>query len=303
MGDMVDAPSAKTPLVSVIIPFYGADVGTLRACLAAIAAQEYPADCVEVIVVDNNPAPVLSSLSHDFSTSCRLAHEPVAGSYSARNRGIALARGKVIAFTDADCRPDGNWLRKGVARITSEPGLGFVGGHISVTHRGTRPNIVEAYDMNLYMRQQVYVQSFRFGATVNLFTFASVIEAGGGDAAFLSGGDREWGERVWARGYRCAYAPDAIVFNPARTTLSAVAEKARRLVGQEALRARRSGASRFNFAVNELRDMLGQIFLIRRKKRELGPYLTGGVTGVIILLRLVRCLEWLRIGLGGEMQR
>src|ERR1700682_2228961 len=98
---MLDAPSAATPLVSVIIPFYGADIEALRACLVAIAAQEYPGDCVEVIVVDNNPATGLSPLLQGFSGSWRLAHEPAAGSYRARNMGISLAQGKVIAFTDA----------------------------------------------------------------------------------------------------------------------------------------------------------------------------------------------------------
>jgi glycosyltransferase involved in cell wall biosynthesis len=89
---MVEASGAKPPLISVIIPFYGADIGSLRACLIAIAAQEYPGDCVEVIVVDNNPEPVLSSRSQGFSRSCRLAHEPAAGSYSAEH-SLSLARG------------------------------------------------------------------------------------------------------------------------------------------------------------------------------------------------------------------
>ena len=84
---------------------------------------------------------------------------------------------------------------------------------------------------------------------------------------------------------------------------SAIAKKARRMVGQEALRARRSGASRLNVVASELQGMLGQIFLIGRKRRELGPYLTWGVTGLIILLRLVCALEWCRIGLGGKMQQ
>ena len=145
--------------------------------------------------------------------------------------------------------------------------MGFIGGHIAVTHRGERPNIVEAYDMSLHMRQQVYVQDFRFGATANLFTFASVIGAVGPfDAAFLSGGDRDWEQRVCARGLRRAYASDAIVFHPARTTFSAIVKKARRLVGQQALRARRASASPLDVAASELQDMLGQIFLNHRKK-------------------------------------
>jgi hypothetical protein len=172
-----------------------------------------------------------------------------------------------VTHSGADCRPDGDWLRKGVAQITSEPGMGFIGGHIAVTHRGERPNIVEAYDMSLHMRQQVYVQDFRFGATANLFTFASVIGAVGPfDAAFLSGGDRDWEQRVCARGLRRAYASDAIVFHPARTTFSAIVKKARRLVGQQALRARRASASPLDVAASELQDMLGQIFLNHRKK-------------------------------------
>jgi glycosyltransferase involved in cell wall biosynthesis len=292
------------PLVSVVIPFYGTRIEPLHHCLKALDNQSYPVGLTEIIVVDNNGSPILSAELISSDLTWRLAHQPKPGSYAARNRGISLAKGKVIAFVDADCQPDRDWLVNGVRTLVADPGLGFVGGRIAFTFAGKKPTVVEAYDALMYLQQQGYVEKACFGATANLFTRDLVIKSAGPfDEAFLSGGDREWGRRVCGLSYRRAYSAEAKVFHPARKTAVELIRKTRRIVGQELIFARRSNASLLRIVWGEMRGAAGQCLAIGREAGNLGPFLTVAVTGLTVFLRLVRIDEWIRLGLGKVAQR
>lgn len=125
-------------------------------------------------------------------------HEPQPGSYSARNSGISNARGEVFAFTDSDCVPARDWVRSGVMHLRSTPNCGFVAGRIVLTVRNAdRPGLFELYDLCINFRQEEYVRQFHFGTTANLIVLSGVFEkVGRFDPTYLSGGDREWGQRV-----------------------------------------------------------------------------------------------------------
>jgi hypothetical protein len=63
---------------------------------------------------------------------------------------------------------------------------------------------------------------------------------GGFDARLCSGGDRDLGPRIVAAGWELAYAPAAVVCHGSRGLMALVC-KARRLAGQEWVRARIAG--------------------------------------------------------------
>ena len=76
----------------------------------------YPADRFDVVVVDNaSTEDVAAAVPADERFT--LLVEPRRGSYAARNTGLGVARGEVLAFTDADCRPDPDWLTEAVAEL------------------------------------------------------------------------------------------------------------------------------------------------------------------------------------------
>jgi glycosyltransferase involved in cell wall biosynthesis len=226
----------KQPFVSIIIPVFN-DVDRLRRCLTLLEQQSYPPHLYEVIVVDNatNPDPSLAELVDSFRfKQITLLHEPHPGSYAARNRGLTLAKGSVIGFTDADCIPAMNWIEQGVAALLRNPDCGFVAGNIALFFQAAdRPTPVELYESLWYpLSQKDFVEQQHFGATANIFTFAEVIQqVGMFDYSLKSSGDREWGQRVYQAGYRPVYDDALMVQHPARHSLSQLERRARRIIG------------------------------------------------------------------------
>jgi glycosyltransferase involved in cell wall biosynthesis len=219
------------PFVSVIIPVYN-DAERLRLCLRALARQTYPRGRYEVVVVDNGSDESIEPAVAEFDRAS-LCREEQPGSYAARNRGLSVARGEVIAFTDADCLPAPEWIERGVGRLLGAPGCGLVAGRVEVfPNDPRRATAVELYEMVTYLQQRKHVEVERFGATANLFTRRAVFErVGTFKGEMLSGGDVEWGGRVAAAGYGMLYAEDAVVAHPARRTFKQLYRRVARIVG------------------------------------------------------------------------
>lgn len=218
-----------TPFVSVIIPVYN-DYERLKRCLAILDAQTYPKQSYEVIVVDNNSTDDIQGLVKQFEQT-KYAFESVPGSYSARNKGLAIAIGEILGFTDSDCAPAKNWIENGVANILKHPNCGLVAGRINFSfHNPENPRPVELYDSLYFLQQEKYIKEDHFGATANVFTTRKIFDAVGlFNATLKSGGDREWGERVYAAGYEQIYAADVEISHPARSSFQELNKKLRRV--------------------------------------------------------------------------
>jgi glycosyltransferase involved in cell wall biosynthesis len=291
----------QQPFVSVIIPVFN-DAERLGRCLAALARQTYPAGRFEVVVVDNGSADDIRPLlaPHPWAV---LASETRPGSYAARNAGLAVARGDVLAFTDSDCVPEPEWLACGVACLQRHPECGLVAGAITVFFREPeRPTAVELYESITAFPQQKYVEKYRYGATANMFTRRDVFaRVGSFDAALTSGGDREWGQRVHAAGLPLVYADEARVQHPARRSFGELSHKIVRVTnGMERLRARQPGSLR-PFAKALARDLLPPLAKIRgiwADRRLRGAGQRAKVTGVLLGLRYTQAWARLRARAG-----
>ena len=115
------------PFVSIVIPVYNGST-TICLCLNAIQQLDYPKELYEVIVVDNNSNDGTPEIVQQFPV--KLIYElEFQGPHAATNTGILHARGDIIAFTDSDCVPKKDWLKKLVAPF-SDDGVVAVGGRI-----------------------------------------------------------------------------------------------------------------------------------------------------------------------------
>jgi glycosyltransferase involved in cell wall biosynthesis len=107
--------STTAPKISVVIAVYN-DWTALNECLLSLQRQANPPN-FEVIVVDdgsNTSAPefIQESVNH---YPLILVRQPHQGISTARNRGVRLAKGSIVLFTDADCKFDQNCFAAVVA--------------------------------------------------------------------------------------------------------------------------------------------------------------------------------------------
>jgi glycosyltransferase involved in cell wall biosynthesis len=102
---------------SVVIPVRDGD-RYLERSLAAVLYQDF-AGAYEVIVVDNGSTDGSAEVVRRFPGVVCL-EEPRPGAYVARNRAVAAARGRVVAFTDADCAVGREWLSRLLAPFADD---------------------------------------------------------------------------------------------------------------------------------------------------------------------------------------
>ena len=116
------------PLVSVIIPVYNAAVFLVRA-LDSIMDQSYPADRIEVLLVDDGSSDKSLSIAKSYEGKLhdlKICSQPNRGVSAARNMGILLSDGDLIAFLDADDRWLPDKISSQVAIFSADQTLGLV---------------------------------------------------------------------------------------------------------------------------------------------------------------------------------
>jgi glycosyltransferase involved in cell wall biosynthesis len=116
------------PLVSVIIPVHNGERFLGDAVQSAVAQDHRP---LEVIVVDDGSTDGSGMLADRLAAAhpeVRATSQPNAGPAAARNLGITLARGDMVAFLDADdVWPPGS-LSSRVRHLAEHPEVGCVLG-------------------------------------------------------------------------------------------------------------------------------------------------------------------------------
>lgn len=293
--------------VSVIIPVYN-DSERLQLCLQALAKQTHPQEQYEVVVVDNASQEDIKSVVNQFSQA-RYTYESQPGSYIARNQGISAAKGNLLAFTDSDCIPSPDWLERGTKHFLNTPNCGLVAGKISLFFQDPlHPTAVELYEkIVLNFLQDRKIADHQFGMTANIFTSRAVIESVGSfDSALKSGGDRNWGQRVFAAGYQQIYADDACVRHPARQSYAELQKRIARLVGGKYDRMMRQNPSSTEIAkdiLNTFKPPFRSLYKALKNPELKGPQQKLKFIWIMFFARYVDITEKMRLYLGGRSQR
>ncbi len=215
--------TARLPVGSVVVPVWNAGAMT-EPLLKALLGQDMDPSSYEILAVDNGSTDgtleTLQEWEKQHPGRLRvLCEHTLRGSYAARNQGIRNARGRFLAFTDADCVPDTHWLRTGVEALEAGRGK-WISGPVRMT---PPPNASTAHWLDAAMHMRNELLADRPGGrrpaavTANLMVRRELFDRFGlfpGDSP--SGADTWWTERLADAGVPFHFEPGMVVTHPTR---------------------------------------------------------------------------------------
>ena len=210
--------------VTVAIPTYNrADF--LRQTLAGIAAQNFPPEHFEVLVIDNNSTDDTRRVVAEFAggqPAPRYILERRQGLDYARNRALLESRGEVILFGDDDILVQPDWIAQMAEPLLLDgmQRIGAVGGEVIPVFPDGLPEWVREWHAPLAFRSDtgpIAAPHSPMGANVafpswlfqQLGPFHTALDRAAGN--YFSGGDSEMIRRVRLAGLEVWFAPGAAV--------------------------------------------------------------------------------------------
>ncbi len=207
---------------TVVVAAYN-EAQTMAACVASLLAMRDSSAPIEIVIVDNGSTDGTRDILAAFGDSIRVLTETTRGAATARNCGIRAARGPIVAFTDADCVVEPEWLSHVIAPLADRR-VGVVGGTILSMPGANRiarfGEVIHDHHEAIEVQEAPYVISMNWASRRDV-----LIEAGLFDVALLRGQDVDLSWRIRHAGYQLVHAPKAVLRHHNQHTLWGLAHE------------------------------------------------------------------------------
>lgn len=206
------------PFVSIIIPVRNAGK-IIGQCLKSLNNLNYPKDKYEIIISDSESTDDTQAIIKKYGAI--LVSTPKRSVCAGRNEGFRVARGEIVAFSDADCVMDKNWIKNGI-KYFENPVIGAVGG----------PNITPAddtafakavgfvFDQAIFSAGSIHGRILNKIKEVKSIPGCNVIYKRGVldkvmpmDESLLEAEDYVTNQKIRRLGYKLLYTPDTVVWH------------------------------------------------------------------------------------------
>ncbi len=292
------AAMSATPQISIIIPHFN-QPDFLANCLASLPKSgEAGVPSYEVLVIDNGskklPEDVVAPYGH-----VRLLTEAEPGPGPARNKGVAEAKGAILAFTDADCVVDPGWLPRIAEYFGQHEDVHAIGGDVYILRaKPDHATPLEAYEGVYAFRTRMYIEQMNFTATNNMAVRAQTMATVGKFGGKAIAEDRDWGHRAAAMGYPVRFVEDMVIHHPARATFAELCKKWDRHTSHDYIdiHAKSLGSLRWLVRAGALAiSPIAEIPRILRADRISGLRERGLAFWVLLKIRLYRAWVMLKM--------
>lgn len=213
----------EIPFVSIVIPVRNVEK-ILGRCLESLKVLDYPKDKYEVIIADSESNDNTPSIAKKYgvifiSTSKKSV-------CAGRNEGFKITKGEIIAFSDADCVMDRNWIKNSL-KYFADPKVGAVGGpNLSPADDTAFAKAVSfIFDRALFSAGSVHGRVLKNTKVVaslpgcNIILRRKVLDGVMPvDETIIGGEDFAMNYKIRKLGYKLLYTPDTFVWHYHRAT-------------------------------------------------------------------------------------
>ncbi|HZS03140.1 MAG TPA: glycosyltransferase [Chloroflexota bacterium] len=221
------------PRLAIVVPNYNG-AAHLEACFGSLEALDYPADRLDLWLVDNaSRDESLALVQQRFPRVRVLRHASNLGFAAACNQGVAAAEAPYVALLNNDARVDPAWARELVGPLLERPALAATGAKM-LDWAGERVDFAGGL-LNFYGHAFQHLYGAPASAAADLTLRPTLFACGGAMAvrrdAFLAVGgfderyfaffeDVDLGWRLWLHGHAIALAPRAVAYHRGHATAS-----------------------------------------------------------------------------------
>lgn len=142
-------------MLSVIIPVYNREK-YLRKCLDSLVAQTYKE--LEIILVDDGSKDLSGQICDEYVEKYNnffVCHQENKGVVSARNVGMAMAKGEYVTFVDSDDWVEPDFYEKLVSFLFGEEDVDMVTSGIVYEWGDRKENVVDTVECGVYEKESI----------------------------------------------------------------------------------------------------------------------------------------------------
>ncbi len=206
------------PLVSIIIPVRN-EAGLLKNCLESISGLDYPKDMLEVIVADGMSTDDTADVAKQYNAKVVMNEKKTVS--PGRNVAFKYANGQLVAFTDADCIVDKNWIRNSLKYFEGAEVACVGGPNLTPPSEGDFGKAVGfIFNQGIFSAGSIHARELKEIKEVKSIPGCNAIYRKDAlekvmpiDESLLTCDDTELNQRLIDKGYKLLYTPDVFVWH------------------------------------------------------------------------------------------